>query len=149
MFNPPNSAVPFLARLPLFQGLRPFQWSEITKNLIAGLAVAALSIPQSLGYAKIAGMPVITGLYTLLLPVVAFSLFGSSRYLLVAADSATAVILLSSLSRLAPIASPRYVALASSAALLTGVFLLIARLLKLGFLADFLSQTVLLGFLTG
>lgn len=149
MSNPPNSAVPFLSRLPLFQGLRPFQWSEVTKNLIAGLTVAAMNIPQSLGYAKIAGMPVITGLYTLLLPVVAFSFFGSSRYLVVAADSATAIILLSSLSRLAPVASPRYVALASSAALLTGVFLLIARLLKLGFLADFLSQTVLLGFLTG
>ncbi len=108
-----------------------------------------MNIPQSLGYTKIAGMPVITGLYTLLLPLVAFSIFGSSRYLVVAADSATAAILASSLTGLAPVASPRYVALAGLVALLAGIFLLLARLLKLGFFADFLSQTVLLGFLVG
>jgi SulP family sulfate permease len=134
---------------PLFKGLRPFQWSEVPKNLLAGITLAAMNIPQSLGYARIAGTPVITGLYTLLLPLVAFGTFGSSRYLVVAADSATAAILAGSLSGLAPIASARYVALASLVALLTGIFLLLARVLKLGFLADFLSRTVLLGFLTG
>ncbi len=133
----------------MLQGLRPFQWSEVSKNLLAGVTLAALNIPQSLGYTKIAGMPVITGLYTLLLPLVAFSIFGSSRYLVVAADSATAAILASSLIGLAPIASPRYVALAGLVALLTAIFLILARLLNLGFFADFLSQTVLLGFLVG
>lgn len=108
-----------------------------------------MNIPQSLGYTKIAGMPAITGLYTLLLPLVAFSIFGSSRYLVVAADSATAAMLASSLSGLAPMASPRYVALAGLVALLAAVLLLLARLLRLGFFADFLSQTVLLGFLVG
>jgi high affinity sulfate transporter 1 len=136
-------------RFSILQGLRPFQWSEVSKNLLAGVTLAALNIPQSLGYTKIAGMPVITGLYTLLLPLVAFSIFGSSRYLVVAADSATAAILASSLIGLAPIASPRYVALAGLVALLTGIFLILARLLNLGFFADFLSQTVLLGFLVG
>ena len=108
-----------------------------------------MNIPQALGYTKIAGMPVVTGFYTLLLPLIAFAAFGSSRFLVVAADSATAAILAGGLSRMAPIASPHYVALASTVALLTAVFLLLARLLKLGFLADFLSQTVLVGFLTG
>jgi SulP family sulfate permease len=136
-------------RLPFFQGLRPFRWPEVSKNVMAGLTLAAMNIPQSLGYTKIAGTPVITGLYTLLLPLVAFSMFGSSRYLVVAADSATAAILAGSLAGLAPMASARYVALAALVALLTGIFLFLARLLKLGFLADFLSQTVLLGFLTG
>lgn len=116
---------------------------------MAGLTLAGMNIPQSLGYTRIAGMPVITGLYTLLLPLVAFSIFGCSRYLVVAADSATAAILAGGLVNLAPIGSARYVALAGSVALLTGVFLLAARVLKLGFLADFLSRTVLLGFLTG
>jgi SulP family sulfate permease len=133
----------------MLQGLRPFQWSEVSKNLLAGVTLAALNIPQSLGYTKIAGMPVITGLYTLLLPLVAFSIFGSSRYLVVAADSATAAILASSLNGLAPIASPRYVELAGLVALLTAIFLILARLLNLGFFADFLSRTVLLGFLVG
>jgi sulfate permease, SulP family len=138
-----------MKRLPLFKGLRPFQWSEVPRNFLAGITLAAMNIPQSLGYTRIAGTPVITGLYTLLLPLVAFGTFGSSRYLVVAADSATAAILADSLSGLAPIASARYVALASLVALLTGIFLLFARVLKLGFLADFLSRTVLLGFLTG
>ena len=108
-----------------------------------------MNIPQALGYTKIAGMPVVTGLYSLLLPAVAFAAFGSSRYLVVSADSATAAIFASGASRLAPAASARYVALAGAVALLTAGFLLLARLLKLGFIADFLSQTVLTGFLTG
>ena len=136
-------------RFPFFQGLRPFQWPEVPRNLLAGITLAAMNIPQSLGYTKIAGTPVITGLYTLLLPLIAFAVFGSSRYLVVAADSATAAILAGSLVGLAPLASARYVALAGLVALLTGFFLFLARLLKLGFLADFLSQTVLVGFLTG
>jgi MFS superfamily sulfate permease-like transporter len=108
-----------------------------------------MNIPQALGYTRIAGTPVVTGLYTLLLPLVAFAVFGSSRYLVVAADSATAAILAGGLAGMAPVASARYVALAGLVALLTGGCLLLARLLKLGFLADFLSQTVLVGFLTG
>src|SRR5215475_2555600 len=108
-----------------------------------------MNIPQALGYTKIAGMPVVTGFYTLLLPLVAFAAFGSSRFLVVAADSATAAILAGGLPSMAPLGSDRYVALASLVALLTAGLLLLARLLKLGFVADFLSQTVLLGFLTG
>jgi SulP family sulfate permease len=133
----------------LFQALRPFQWSEVPRNLLAGVTLAAMNIPQSLGYTKIAGTPVVTGLYTLLLPLIAFATFGSSRYLVVAADSATAAILAGSLAGMAPIASDRYVELAGVVALLTGILLLLARLLKLGFLANFLSRTVLVGFLTG
>ncbi len=108
-----------------------------------------MSIPQALGYTSIAGMPSVTGFYTLLLPLLAFATFGSSRYLVVAADSATAAILAGGISGMAAPASAKYVALAGTVALLTAVFLLAARLLKLGFLADFLSQTVLVGFLTG
>jgi MFS superfamily sulfate permease-like transporter len=119
------------------------------RDALAGFQLAAMNIPQALGYTKIAGMPVVTGFYTLLLPLLAFALFGSSRYLVVAADSATASILAGKLTTMAPVASARYVALASTVALLTGGFLLLARVLKLGFLADFLSQTVLTGFLTG
>jgi sulfate permease, SulP family len=133
----------------IFSGVRPVTRDGAIRDALAGFQLAAMNIPQALGYTKIAGTPVITGLYTLLFPLVAFAAFGSSRFLVVAADSATAAILASGLGDLAPLASPRYVALAGTVALLTGGFLLIARLLKLGFLADFLSQTVLVGFLTG
>jgi len=108
-----------------------------------------MNIPQALGYTRIAGMPVVTGLYTLLLPLVAFAAAGSSRYLVVAADSATAAILAGGLAGMAPLASPQYVALAGNVALLTAGLLLLGRLFKLDFIADFLSQTVLVGFLTG
>jgi len=133
----------------LFQGVRPLQASRIPKDILAGVTLAAMNIPQALGYTRIAGTPVVTGLYTLLLPLVAFAAFGSSRYLVVAADSATAAILAGGLAGMAPLASAKYVALAGLVALMTGGLLLLARLLKLGFLADFLSQTVLVGFLTG
>jgi len=136
-------------RLGLFQGIRPFRPGSAARDAFAGFTLAAMNIPQSLGYTRIAGTPVVTGLYTLLLPLVGFATFGSSRYLVVAADSATAAILAGGLSPLAPLASEKYVALASLVALLTAGFLLLARILKLGFLADFLSQTVLVGFLTG
>src|SRR5271170_2055187 len=133
----------------LFRGMRPFSGARALRDAVAGIALAALSIPQALGYTSIAGMPAVTGFYTLLLPLLAFATFGSSRYLVVAADSATAAILAGGISGMAQPGSARYVALAGTVALLTAGFLLIARLLKLGFIADFLSQTVLVGFLTG
>lgn len=133
----------------LFRGLRPLNRSGAVRDSVAGVQLAAMSIPQVLGYAAIAGMPSVTGLYTLFLPLVAFAALGSSGYLVVAADSATAAILAGGLSPMATPASPPYVAMAGMVAVITGVFLLLARLLKLGFLADFLSRTVLVGFFTG
>ena len=135
--------------LKIFQGIRPFKPAAALRDALAGFTLAAMNIPQALGYTKIAGMPVVTGLYTLLLPLVGFAAFGSSRYLVVSADSATAAIFASGVSGMAPVASARYVALAGAVALITAAFLLVARLLQLGFIADFLSQTVLVGFLTG
>jgi len=133
----------------LFQSVRPLSGSRAVRDALAGFQLAAMNIPQAMGYTKIAGTPVVAGFYTLLLPPLAFAAFGSSRYLVVAADSATAAILSGGLIGMAPLGSARYVELTSLVALLTALFLLAARLLKLGFLADFLSQTVLIGFLTG
>ena len=135
--------------MSLFQGIKPVKRARAVRDALAGVVFAAMDIPQALGYTRIAGMPIVTGLYALLLPLLAFATFGSSRYLVVAADSATAAILRSGLTDMAPASSARYVALAGLVALLTAGFLFFARLLKLGFIADFLSRTVLVGFLTG
>jgi SulP family sulfate permease len=135
--------------LRLFASLRPLNRTGVLRDGIAGLTLASMNIPQVLGYTRIAGTPVVTGLYTVLLPLVAFAAFGSSRHLVVAADSATAAILSGSLSDLAAPGSEKYMALVGMVALLTAGFLLLARVLQLGFLADFLSRTVLVGFLTG
>jgi MFS superfamily sulfate permease-like transporter len=136
-------------QLRLFGGLRPVNQDGVVRDVLAGANLAAVNIPQVLGYARIAGAPVVTGLYTVLLPIIAFAVFGSSRHLVVAADSATAAIFSGSLSRMAVPASAQYMALASMVALLTAGMLLVARIFKLGFLADFFSRTVLVGFLTG
>jgi sulfate permease, SulP family len=134
---------------PVLQGLLPIERSRIPGEALAGLTLAALGIPGALGYAKIAGMPLVTGLYTMLLPMAVYAVLGSSRHLVVAADSATAAILAAALTGLAAAGSERYVRLAGLAALLTAGMLLAARLARLSFLANFLSRTVLVGFLTG
>src|SRR5580704_15423297 len=134
---------------PVLQGMLPIERSRVPAEMLAGLTLAALGVPAVLGYAKIAGMPLVTGLYTMLLPMAAFAVLGSSRHLVVAADSATAAILAAALTGLAAAGSERYVRLAGLAALLTAGMLLVARLARLSFLANFLSRTVLVGFLTG
>ncbi len=134
----------------MFQGLRPFDKSRLAPDIIAGITLAALGIPEVMGYTKIIGTPVVTGLYTMLLPMLAFAIFGSSRQLVVSADSATAAIVAAALASLSYSAySPKYVALASLVGLVVAATLLIARVLRIGFLADFLSRTVLIGFLSG
>lgn len=133
----------------LFRGIRPLERAGALRDAMAGVVMAAMDIPQVLGYSKIAGMPVVTGLYSLLLPLMAFAAFGSSRYIVVAADSATAAIFADGVGGTAAPASAHYIALAGIVALLTAAILLLARVLRLGFIADFLSRTVLVGFLTG
>src|SRR6476646_4202108 len=134
---------------PVLQGMLPIERSRVPADMLAGLTLAALGIPAVLGYAKIAGMPLVTALYTMFLPMAAYAVLGSSRHLVVDADSATAVILAAALTGLAVTGSERYVRLAGLAALLTGAMLFAARLARLSFLANFLSRTVLVGFLTG
>src|SRR5215831_9616023 len=136
-------------RLPVLQGILPVNAEQIPAEVISGVTLAALAIPEVMGYTKISGTPVITGLYTLLIPTTLFALFGSSRHLVVGADSATAAILAAGLAGLAATGSDAYVALAGVLAIMAAGFLLVARLLGLGFMADFLSRTVLIGFLTG
>src|SRR6516225_4709979 len=136
--------------LPILQGLLPFDKVRIGPDIVAGITLAALGIPEVMGYTKIIGTPVITGLYTLFLPVVVFAVFGSSRHLVVSADSATAAMVAAALTSLSFTANtPRYVELTSLVGIVVAVILLVARILRLGFLADFLSRTVLIGFLSG
>jgi len=139
--------------LTLFEGIRPLDRSLLSKDVVAGVALAALAIPEVMGYTKIAGTPAISGLYTILFPAIAFALLGSSRHLVVGGDSATAAILFAgiaglSVSGLQP-GTNQWLAFASFAALITAGILLLARIARLGFLADFISRTVLVGFLTG
>src|SRR5215475_2199157 len=140
-------------RVRLFGSILPYERSWLTRDVIAGVTLAALAIPEVMGYTKIAGTPVITGLYTLLIPVIAFAVFGSSRHLVVGGDSATAAIMFAGIAALGIAGlepgTSEWLALASMSALLAAGFLVLARLARLGFLANFISRTVLVGFLTG
>jgi len=145
-----NSKDGWRSSLLFLQGLLPFDKVRLGPDIMAGITLAALGIPEVMGYTKIIGTPVITGLYTLFLPVLVFALFGSSRHLVVSADSATAAMVAAALTSLSFTANtPRYVELTSLIALVAAAILLLARILRLGFLADFLSRTVLIGFLSG
>ncbi|HEV2268882.1 MAG TPA: SulP family inorganic anion transporter [Steroidobacteraceae bacterium] len=135
--------------MKLFEAARPAGQRGALRDALAGVTLASMNVPQLLGYARIAGMPLVSGLYTALLVPIAFAAFGSSRHLVVAADSGTAAILAGALSRMAVPGSAHYLSLAATTALLAAGMLLVARIFKLGFLADFLSRTVLVGFLAG
>ena len=137
------------SRSPLFRGILPLRKSEIPRDILAGVTLATLAIPEVMGYTRISGTPVITGLFTILVPMALYGLIGSSRHLVVGADSATAAVLAAGLVGIATIGSPDYVAYAGVLALMAGIMLIGARLVRLGFLADFLSRTVLVGFLAG
>src|SRR5215475_14910939 len=87
----PDAARPGMIKL--FGSIRPYDREWLSRDVVAGVTLAALAIPEVMGYTKIAGTPVITGLYTILIPILAFGIFCSSRHLVVGGDSATAAIL--------------------------------------------------------
>ncbi|HET7429771.1 MAG TPA: SulP family inorganic anion transporter [Gaiellales bacterium] len=136
-----------------FGSIRPYQRAWLSQDILAGITLAALAIPEVMGYTKIAGTPVITGLYTILIPVVAFAVLGSSRHLVVGGDSATAAIMYAGIAGLGIAGvepgSDRWLAIASLSALICSAMLVVARVARLGLLANFISRTVLVGFLTG
>jgi high affinity sulfate transporter 1 len=149
----PLTADPKRPRVALFESIRPYDHAWLKKDVVAGITLAALAIPEVMGYTKIAGTPVITGLYTILIPILAFAIFGSSRHLVVGGDSATAAIMYAGIAGLGiaglqPYTS-QWLGFASMSALLAAGLLALARIAKLGFLANFISRTVLVGFLTG
>src|SRR4051812_12754216 len=133
--------------------LRGYQRSWLVADIVAGTTLSAVAIPEVMGYTSIAQTPVATGLYTIIFPTALFALLGASRLLVVGADSATAAILAAGLGSLSVAGltpgSPEWVAWCSLVALVCAAMLVVARLLRLGFLGDFLSSSVLIGFLTG
>lgn len=119
------------------------------QDMAAGLSVAAVALPVGLAYAQLAGFSPVVGLYSSILPMVAYALFGSSRQLIVGPDAATCAMISAALLPLAAGDDELYQSLAISLTLLTGVLCLLASRFRLGFLADFLSRPILVGLLNG
>jgi high affinity sulfate transporter 1 len=148
----PNVARGFLARyVPMAGWLRQYRWgSWLTADLIAGVSVAALLIPESLGYAGVAGLPPEVGLYAAPLALLGYAIFGRSTVLVVATSSSTAAISLSVVAELnADGGAGSAVGLAAALALFTGVVLLAVGIVRLGWVANFMSKTVIEGFIIG
>jgi SulP family sulfate permease len=129
--------------------LRQYQRPWLAGDLTAGLIVTVMLIPQSLAYAMLAGLPPQVGLYASILPLLAYAFFGSSMTLAVGPVAVASLMTASALSPLAAPGSDTYVALAVLLALMSGLILLVAGVLRLGFLAYFLSHPVISGFISG
>src|SRR3954468_5493607 len=118
--------------------LRGYQATWLTGDVVAGATLAAVAIPETMGYTSIAQTPIVTGLYTVIFPTAVFALLGSSRLLVVGADSATAAILAAGLGSLSVAGltpdSAEWVAWCSLTALVCAAMLVLARVLRLGFL---------------
>jgi sulfate permease, SulP family len=130
--------------------LSGYQKGWFRSDAAAGLTTAAVVIPQSMAYATIAGLPVHAGLYVALVPMLVYALLGTSRHLSVSSTSTLAILTATQLTLTVPDADPVHLmAAASTLALLVGGFLVAAGLLRLGFLANFISDPVLIGFKAG
>ena len=133
--------------LPSWIRLYPRQ--QLTLDVVAGVIVTVLVIPQSLAYALLAGLPPQLGLYVSIFPVIAYALWGSSMTQAVGPVAITAIMTFSVLSPLAPPGSPHYIALAATLSLLSGVLILACGAFRLGFLSQLLSRPVVSGFISG
>lgn len=131
---------------PLFPGLTV---KIIGREILAGVTLIAISIPLNIGYAQIAGLPPTAGLYALIVPTIVYAVLVSSRQLVASPDAAAAALVASSVGGLAAAGSQSYVAMALAQAIICGLLLAAMSVLKLGFLANFLSKPILVGFVGG
>ena len=139
-----------MARLaPGLAALARYDRRWLPKDVLSGVSVAAIALPVGLAYADLAGVPAIIGIYSAIFPLLAYALFGSSRQLIVGPDAATCLLVAASLAPLAGGDPERYLALLPVFTLMTGVLYLIAGAARLGFIATFLSQPILTGYLNG
>jgi len=133
----------------LFASLRDYRPSWLSGDAVAAVTLAAIAIPEQLATARLAGMPPKAGLFAFAAGSIAFAAFGTNRFMSVGADSTIAPIMAGGLAALAAAGSEPYVSLAAVLALLVGIALLLARPLRLGWIADLLSIPVTTGFLAG
>jgi len=135
--------------LPITEWLPRYQRPNLRGDVIAGVALAGLLIPEAMGYAGIAGLPPQAGLYATVFGLLAYAIFGSSRQLVVSPTSASSAILAATVAPLAATDARKLAVLAAAVTLVVGGLFLLAGILKLGFVADFISKPVLKGFVFG
>jgi sulfate permease, SulP family len=132
--------------VPLFGALSGYQRADARGDLVAGLTTAVMLIPQGMGYAMLAGLPPIYGLYAALLPLAVYGLFGTSRQLAVGPVAMVSLLVASGVGALAPAGSDAFIGYAIALAAMVGVLQLAMGLARLGFVVNFLSHPVISGF---
>ena len=146
----PAKPDPLLQRaIPVAKELPGYRALAARRDLLAGVTVAALAIPSAMAYAELAGLPAVAGLYALLLPTLAYAFLGSSRQLIVGPEGSLSALVAAAVLALATAGSPEALELAGAMALLVAACFLIARVFRLGWLADYLSRPVLVGYIHG
>ena len=133
----------------MFSGLRGITRADIPREISAGITLAALIIPLNIGYAQIAGLPPVFGLYAGIIPLAIFALFTSSRHVVGSPDAPISAIMGVILIGLAPVGDPLRVQYALAVAMMCGLLFFVFWFFRLAFLANFLSRAVLAGFITG
>jgi len=145
-----NQSSAWWARLtPGATVLRGYQRAWLRPELVAGLTVGAMLVPQAMAYAELAGMPPSFGFNAVFLPLLAYALVGTSRHLGVGPEPGTAILAAAGVGALVPGDTARYFSLMATLAALVGLLALLGALLRLGFLAELLSKPVLVGYITG
>ncbi len=146
----PAAKDPLLVRaVPVAQDVPSYRPASAGRDLLAGLTVAALAVPSAMAYGQLAGLSPVNGLYALLLPTVAYVLLGSSRRLVIGPEGATSTLVAAAVLPLAVAGSADAVEVASMLALLVAVCFFLAWLLRIGWIADYFSRPVLIGYLHG
>ena len=134
--------------LPIFAWGRTYNKANFTNDLIAALIVTIMLIPQSLAYALLAGLPAEMGLYASIIPIVLYAIFGTSKALAVGPVAVVSLMTAAAIGKIADPGSSEYIMAAITLAFLSGAFLVLMGVLRLGFLANFLSHPVIAGFIT-
>jgi SulP family sulfate permease len=136
------------AFLPMLEWARPYDRDTFVSDLVAALIVTIMLIPQSLAYASLAGLPPEVGLYASIAPLLLYAMLGTSRVLAVGPVAVVSLMTATAIGEHAAVGSPHYWAVAITLAFMSGAMLLVMGLLRLGFLANFLSHPVISGFIT-
>jgi SulP family sulfate permease len=132
--------------VPLAATLRTYRRDQFAGDLVAGLVVAVMLVPQAMAYAMLAGLPPQVGLYASVLPLILYSFFGTSNFLAVGPVAMVSLLVFTGVGELATPGSPEFANLCLTLALLAGVLQILMSLLRLGFLVNLISHPVLTGF---
>jgi sulfate permease, SulP family len=135
--------------VPFAQSVSTYSGARLRTDVVAGVTVAALALPSAMAFAELAGAPVSAGLYALLLPVLAYAVLGSAPRVVIGPEGTVSLLVATAIAPLAAGGSAEYAALAAMLALMVGVVFFAARLARLGWIADYFSQAVLVGYITG